>query len=108
MHHRDNTRLDAPEQATDEVGRLHRAGDGTMIDTTPKHLCDDSERIRAVDWATGVTFVHGTAYYMRSRLDADQTWCRSLHRRRHRERQLSLAARVQCAGATESSCQVAD
>jgi phosphotriesterase-related protein len=66
MQHRDNMRLDSLEEAMAELRRFHRAGGDAVVDVTPKHLGDDPERVRGVARETGLTVVHGTAYYTRS------------------------------------------
>jgi phosphotriesterase-related protein len=65
MQHRDNMRLDSPEEAVDEVERYVQAGGDAIVDVTPKNAGEDPRAVRRVANATGVTVVHGTAYYVR-------------------------------------------
>ncbi len=63
--HRDNLRMESIEDAIREVGYYHRAGGDTIVDVTPKGTGADPQRVRGVARETGVTAVHGTAYYTR-------------------------------------------
>jgi phosphotriesterase-related protein len=62
----DNLRLGSLEEAIDETSRFQRTGGRTIVDVTPKHIGIDPLRVRQVANATGLQFVHGTAYYIRS------------------------------------------
>lgn len=64
--HRDNLLLDSLEEAVDEYNRFLEAGGDAVVDVTPKHIGEDPRRVRAVARRTGLTFIHGTAYYVRS------------------------------------------
>jgi len=66
VQHRDNLRLDSFADACDEIRRFRRAGGDAIVDVTPKNVGGDPRRVRAVSQETGVTIVHGTAFYMRS------------------------------------------
>ena len=66
QQHRDNMRLDSLDEAVAEVTRAKRAGVDAIVDVTPKHIGGDPERVRAVARETGITYVHGTAYYLQS------------------------------------------
>jgi len=61
--HRENLRLESFEDAVEEVGHYYRAGGDTIVDVTPKGTAGDPERVRGVARETGVTVVHGTAFY---------------------------------------------
>jgi len=63
--HRENLRLESMEDAIEEVAQFHRAGGDTIVDVTPKGASADPERVRGVGRESGVTFVHGTAFYTR-------------------------------------------
>ena len=63
LGNRDNARLDAVDEAIEEIARFAQAGGGTIVDVTPKHTGGDPERVRSVCRAAGVHLVHGTAYY---------------------------------------------
>lgn len=63
--HRDNLTLESFEDAVEEVGHFYRAGGDTIVDVTPKGTAEDPERVREVARKTGVSFVHGTAFYTR-------------------------------------------
>lgn len=63
---RDNLVLDSVEDAVDELARYRRAGGDAIVDVTPKNVGGDPERVWGVARETGVTVVHGTAFYMRS------------------------------------------
>lgn len=65
MSHRDNMILDDFETAVDEVQKFALAGGDTIVDQTPKNLGEDPEAVRKVGRATGVQYIHGTAYYTR-------------------------------------------
>jgi len=64
--HRENLRLESIEDAVKEVTYYHRAGGDTIVDVTPKGANADPARVRGVGRETGVTFVHGTAFYTRA------------------------------------------
>lgn len=64
--HEDNLRLESMEEAVTEFGYFHDAGGDTVVDVTPKNVGLDPDRVRAVARRTGLQFVHGTAYYVRS------------------------------------------
>ncbi|MDX1746175.1 MAG: amidohydrolase family protein [Halobacteriales archaeon] len=66
QQHRENMRLDSLEEAVSEVSRAKRAGVDAVVDVTPKHIGGDPEGVRAVARETGLTYVHGTAYYLQS------------------------------------------
>ena len=61
--HRDNLRVESFKDAVTEVDYYHRAGGDTLVDVTPKGTGADPRRVRGVARETGVTAVHGTAYY---------------------------------------------
>lgn len=61
----DNMRLESTEEAIEELRPYRRAGGDAVVDVTPKGVGADPERVRRVARATGLTFVHGTAYYTR-------------------------------------------
>lgn len=61
--HKDNMQLNSMDVAREEVARYHRHGGDTIVDVTPKNLGGDPEAVRSVARETGVTFIHGTAYY---------------------------------------------
>jgi phosphotriesterase-related protein len=60
-----NMRLESSEEAIEELAAFARAGGDTVVDVTPKNVGADPRRIRRVARATGLQFVHGTAYYTR-------------------------------------------
>lgn len=64
--HEDNLRLSSFDEAVEEMGYFHRAGGNAVVDVTPKNVGDDPEKVRGVSRETGLHFVHGTAYYVRS------------------------------------------
>lgn len=66
MAHRDNLIMDSFNEAVDEITEFYNAGGDTIVDLTPKNTGGDPERIRAVGRATGVQFIHGTAFYTRA------------------------------------------
>ena len=61
---KDNNRLGSMDDAIDEVRRFRRAGGRSIVDVTPEGLGRDPERVRKVARATGVQYVHGTAFYI--------------------------------------------
>jgi len=63
---RDNMRLTSYQDAVEEVLRFKRAGGQTVVDLTPKNLGRDSPRVQSIARETGLTFVHGTGYYVRT------------------------------------------
>jgi phosphotriesterase-related protein len=63
--HRANLRMESFEDAVAEVGHYYRAGGDTIVDVTPKGTASDPARVRGVARETGITAVHGTAYYTR-------------------------------------------
>lgn len=66
FRHEDNLRLDSFEEAVEEYAAYYRAGGDTVVDVTPKGVGPDPNRVRGVARETGLQFVHGTAYYVRS------------------------------------------
>jgi phosphotriesterase-related protein len=66
VSNRDNLRLDSFEDAVEELVRYRRAGGDAIVDVTPKNVGGDPQRVRGIARETGVTIVHGTAFYMRS------------------------------------------
>lgn len=62
---KDNNVLGSMEDAVSEVERFRRAGGRSIVDVTAAGLGRDPERVRKVGRATGVQFVHGTAFYVR-------------------------------------------
>lgn len=66
MAHRDNLLLDSFEEAVEEIEHYHHVGGDSIVDVTPKNTGGDPEQVRAVGRATGVQFIHGTSYYIRS------------------------------------------
>jgi phosphotriesterase-related protein len=62
----DNMRLNSLDEAIEEVNRFRRAGGDTIVDLTPKHVGRDPRRVRGIARETGLTFVHGTGYYVRT------------------------------------------
>jgi len=69
----DNYRLSDYDIAVDEISRFHSAGGRTVVDVTPKGTGSDPRMVRRVSRATGVQFVHGTAYYVQSAHPPDLT-----------------------------------
>jgi phosphotriesterase-related protein len=65
LDNRHNGRLESVEEAIDELSQYYRAGGASVVDVTPKNTGDDPKRVRSVARATGLTIVHGTAYYTR-------------------------------------------
>lgn len=61
----DNMRLESSDEAIDELAAYYRAGGDTVVDVTPKNVGADPDRIERIARATGLQFVHGTAYYTR-------------------------------------------
>jgi phosphotriesterase-related protein len=51
------------ELAVAELRRFHRAGRNAFVDVTPKGIGADPRRVRGVARETGLTFVHGMAFY---------------------------------------------
>lgn len=64
--HKDNMRLDSYEDAVDEVRMYRQAGGEAIVDVSPKNNASDPELVRDVARETGITYVHGTAYYTRA------------------------------------------
>ena len=62
----DNMRLTSYEEARDELMRFVRAGGDAVVDLTPKNVGRDPRRVRGIARETGLTFVHGTGYYVRT------------------------------------------
>ncbi len=65
LRNRDNMRLESSEQAIEELRPFHRAGGNAVVDVTPKNVGSDPKGVHRVARATGLTVVHGTAYYTR-------------------------------------------
>lgn len=65
QQHLDNVRLGSLSEAVEEVSQFRRGGGDAVVDVTPKNTGGDPERVRAVARETGVTYVHGTAFYTR-------------------------------------------
>ena len=65
LKNKDNMRLESTPEAIEELEQYYRAGGCTVVDVTPKNVGADPERIRRIARATGLQFVHGTAYYTR-------------------------------------------
>lgn len=65
LKNKDNMRLESTEEAVDELAAYYRAGGDTVVDVTPKNVGADPDRVRRIARATGLQFVHGTAYYTR-------------------------------------------
>jgi phosphotriesterase-related protein len=65
LKNKDNMRLESTPEAIEELEQYARAGGKTIVDVTPKSAGADPERVRRIARATGVQFVHGTAYYTR-------------------------------------------
>jgi phosphotriesterase-related protein len=63
---RDNMRLNSYDEALEEVRRFNRAGGDAVVDLTPKNIGRDPRRVRGIARETGLTFVHGTGYYVRT------------------------------------------
>lgn len=63
---RDNMRLNSHEEAVEEITRFQRAGGDAVVDLTPKNVGRDPRRVRGIARETGLTYVHGTGYYVRS------------------------------------------
>lgn len=61
--HADNLRLDSFDEAREELARYHRAGGDAVVDVTPKGVGADPVSVRAIARETGLTLVHGTAFY---------------------------------------------
>ncbi len=61
----DNMQLNSYEEARDEIMLFKRAGGNTVVDLTPKHVGRDPRMIKEVANETGLTFIHGTGYYVR-------------------------------------------
>ncbi len=66
MAHKDNLLMDSFEEAVEEIEQYYYAGGDSIVDVTPKNTGGDPEQVRKVSRATGVQFVHGTAFYIRS------------------------------------------
>lgn len=64
--HKDNLRMSSFSDAVEEMGYFHQAGGDTVVDVTPKNVGEDPQQVRAVSRETGLNFVHGTAYYVKS------------------------------------------
>lgn len=65
LKNKDNMRLESTPEAIEELEQYRRAGGRTVVDVTPKSAGADPERVRRIARATGLQFVHGTAYYTR-------------------------------------------
>jgi len=65
LQNKDNMRLESTTEAIEELESYYRAGGDTVVDVTPKNVGADPVRIRRIARATGLQFVHGTAYYTR-------------------------------------------
>lgn len=65
QQHRDNFRIGSVDVAVEELGRYHRAGGDAVVDLTPKNAGGDPKRVRGIARETALTYVHGTAYYVR-------------------------------------------
>jgi len=65
MGHKDNMILNSFDDAVDEISKFYDAGGSTVVDLSPKNTGPDPEMLRRVGRATGVQFIHGTAYYTR-------------------------------------------
>lgn len=65
LKNKDNMRLESTEEAIEELSAYFRAGGDTVVDVTPKNVGADPVRVRRIARATGLQFVHGTAYYTR-------------------------------------------
>ncbi|WP_318568692.1 TatD family hydrolase [Salinigranum marinum] len=65
-NNRDNYLLGSTDVAIDELAEFYRAGGETIVDVTPKGIGQDPRRVREISRATGIQFVHGTAYYVRN------------------------------------------
>jgi phosphotriesterase-related protein len=65
LKNKDNMRLESTDEAIEELEAYVRAGGDTVVDVTPKNVGADPVRVRRIARATGLQFVHGTAYYTR-------------------------------------------
>ena len=65
LANKDNMRLESMDDAMEELRKYRMAGGDAIVDVTPKNVGADPERVRKIARATGVRFVHGTAYYTR-------------------------------------------
>lgn len=61
-----NMRLNSYEEAVEEILHFKRAGGDAVVDLTPKHVGRDPQRVRGIARETGLTFIHGTGYYVRT------------------------------------------
>jgi len=61
----DNMRLRSYEQAIAEARYYLRAGGDAIVDLTPRNVGRDPKRVRGIAKETGLTFIHGTGYYVR-------------------------------------------
>lgn len=67
MASEDNLFLGSKSEAVDEVEQYAMAGGDSIVDVTPKgNPAQDPEQVREVGRVTGVQFVQGTAYYVRT------------------------------------------
>jgi phosphotriesterase-related protein len=62
----DNYELFDADVAEKEISRYLEAGGDTIVDVTPKGTGPAPKQIRQMARKTGVQYVHGTAYYVRS------------------------------------------
>jgi phosphotriesterase-related protein len=63
---RDNMRLNSYEEAVEEITRFKRAGGDAVVDLTVKNIGRDPRLVRGIARETGLTFIHGTGYYVRT------------------------------------------
>jgi phosphotriesterase-related protein len=67
MASRDNLFLGSKSEAIDEVKQYSHAGGSSIIEVTPKgNPGQDPRQVREVGRETGVQFIQGTAYYVRT------------------------------------------
>jgi phosphotriesterase-related protein len=67
MASRDNLFLGSKSEAIDEIEQYAQAGGSSIIEVTPKgNTGQDPEQVREVGRQTGVQFIQGTAYYVRT------------------------------------------
>ena len=81
--YRGNGLLNDEALAIEEVGRVPRAGGGTIVDCTSEGLGRDPSALLRVSEATGLNIVMGSGHYRRPYLD-ERAWtgCPSTRSRR--------------------------
>ena len=61
--HEGNLRLDSYDEAVDEMTHYGNVGGQAIVEVTPKNVASDPTRLKHLARQTGLTVVHGTAYY---------------------------------------------